>query len=249
MEFKVAEKKVIDMGEWDRHEAFYIFKGFDIPYTNLCTELDITNFMRFIRENNYFFFAAMMYFITKAANIIKEFRCRLEDGTPVIWNRIGANYTLMQQNGIMGNNYTDYSEDFKEFYQNAVKDLEDAKKSGRMINKTLPKGKENSVVTITSIPWTKITNFSQAMFCVKDAVPYIGIGRRFGQGERIMLPVAVQAHHAFVDGFHIAHYFKLLELLLSFPSNYLDESISAGTLLEESRPFILSDRDKPIIPF
>lgn len=249
MELKEAEKSIIDMETWERQEAYYIFKAFDIPYTNLCTDIDITSFMRFIRENDYFFFAAILFFITKAANMIPEFRCRLEGDIPVIWNRIGANYTLMQQSGLMGNNYTDYTENFLEFYRNAVKDLDAAKKSGRMINKFLPEGKSNAVVTITSIPWTRLTNFSQAMFRVQDAVPYIGVGRRFGQGERIMLPIAVQAHHAFADGFHIAHYFKLLELMLSNPRKYLDDSISAHTMLEESRPFILTEKDRPVISF
>lgn len=249
MENKTVKKSVIDIEKWERAEAYYIFKNFEQPYTNLCTDIDITNFMRFIRENDYYFFAALLYYITKAANALSEFRCRLEGDTPVIWNRINANYTLMQDSGAMGNNYTEYTDDFKEFYCNVLKDLAQAKQSGKMINKMLPEGMSNSVVTITSIPWTKLSNFTQAMYKVGDAVPYIGVGRRYGQGERIMLPVAVQAHHAFADGFHVSHYFKLLEMMLSDPRKYSDESISYSVLLKESRPFILSEKEKPINPF
>lgn len=246
MNQKEPTKSEIDMNSWQRSEGYYIFKNFDVPYTNLCAEVDITNFMRFIRQNDYYFFAALLFYITKAANTVKEFRCRLEGDTPVIWDKISANYTLMQESGIMGNNYTYYSEDFKEFYKNALEDLNQAKKSGRMINKIQAEGLSNSVVTVTSIPWTKISNFSQAMYQVGDAVPYIGIGRRYGMGERFLLPVAVQAHHAFVDGFHLAHYFKLLEMMLSDPAKYADDTVPASTLLKESRPFILSEKEKPI---
>lgn len=239
-------KEIIDMTKWSRAEAFYIFKSFDVPYTNLCTDIDITNFMKFIRTNDYYFFAALMFYLVKAANIIKELRCRLEGDTPVMYRQIGANYTLMQDSRIMGNNYTDFSNDFLEFYHNALNDMDSAKKSGHMINKFLP---ENAVITITSIPWTRLSSFSQAMYQEGDAVPYLGIGRRYGQGERMLLPVALQAHHAFVDGFHMAHYFQLLENMMSDPQKYLDSTIPFEQLLNESEPFILSEREKPINAF
>lgn len=243
------EKSVIDITNWNRADAYYIFKSFDVPYTNLCSDLDITNFMRFIRENDYYFFAALLYYMTKAANVVKEFRYRLEGDTPVVWNKIHANYTLMQENGVMGNSYTEYCDNFEVFYENALEDLNHGKKSGIIFNKTFPEGQSNAVVTITSIPWTKISNFTQAVYRVGDAVPYIGVGRRYGLGERLLLPIAVQAHHAFVDGFHMAHYFKLLELMLSDPKKYLDNTISYDFLLAESKPFILSEKEKPINSF
>lgn len=246
MEGNLSNKEIIDVTTWDRAEAFYIFKSFEIPYTNLCSDIDITHFMRFVRERDYQFFASLLFFIVKAGNIIKEFRCRMEGETPVIYHQIGANYTLMQETEMMGNSYTDYTNCFEEFYENVVKDLNTAKKSGHMINKSLP---ENAIITVTSIPWTRLTNFSQAMYRKDDAVPYIGIGRRYGQGERVLLPLAIQAHHAFVDGFHVAHFFNLLELMLSHPEKYLDEGIPYEDLLKESKPFILSEREKPINVF
>lgn len=249
MEIEKKEKSVVDLEKWDRTEAFYIFKSFEAPYVNLCSDIDITEFMRFIRGNDYYFFAALLFYITKAANVIEEFRYRLEGDTPVLWNQVSANYTLMQETGMMGNNYTDYCNDFNEFYNKVLEDIDMAKKSGKMINKMLPQELSNSVVTITSIPWLNLSNFSQAMFKVGDAVPYIGIGRRYGQGERIMLSIAVQTHHAFVDGYHIAHYIKLLEILMSSPLKYSDSSISYSELLKDSKPFILSEKEKPIITY
>lgn len=238
-------KTIIDLNTWDRQEPYYIFKTFEIPYTNLCTEIDITNFMTFIRKNNYHFYSSLLFYITKAANIIKEFRCRLEEDTPIIWNRIGANYTLMQNSGIVGNNYTDFVDDFNIFYPNVMEDLESAKKSGHMINKS----HNSTVITITSIPWTNLTNFSQAIYKVNEAVPYLGIGRRYGLNDRVKISIAVQAHHAFIDGFHISHYFKLLELLLSDPLKYSNSSVPYEELLAQSKPFILSEQEKPFYTY
>lgn len=243
------KKTLIDIESWDRAENFYIFRDFDMPYTNICADIDITNFMKFIRTKDYSFFATLLYYITKSANIIKEFRYRLEDETPVIWNWISANYTLMRDNGIMGNSYTDYTESLEEFYYNVTIDLAESKKSNKMINKFRPEDEADSVITITSIPWTKLTSFSQAVYRIKNAVPYIGVGKRYGMGERIMLPVALQAHHAFVDGFHISHYFKLLEMMLSNPEKYKNMDIPTDILLKESKPFIYSEHDKPITIF
>lgn len=56
MEQITLEKFIIDMKTWDRREAYYIFKTFDIPYTNLCSDIDITRFMKFIRTKDYRFY-------------------------------------------------------------------------------------------------------------------------------------------------------------------------------------------------
>lgn len=238
-------KQIINMKEWDRAEAFYIFKSFEAPYTNLCSDVDITNFMRFIRERDLHFYATLLFYMTKAANVIKEFRCRLEGDTPVIWDNIGVDYTLMQDSLVMGSNYTEFTDELTVFYQNVMKDIETAKRSGHMANNDVP----GNVVYITSIPWTRLSNFSQAMYKVGAAEPYIGVGRRYGEGERIKLPIAVQAHHAFADGFHIAHYFNLVELMFGEPERYMDKRVPYDELLKKSRPFILSEKEKPFYAY
>lgn len=240
------EKEIINMETWDRAEGYHIFKTFDMPYTNICSDIDITAFMKHIRSNDYYFFAAFLFYVVKASNMIKEFRCRIEGDQPIIWNHIGANYTLMQDSQVMGNNYTDFIDDFDTFYRNTLADIEMAKHSGHMINKHY---EPTAAVTITSIPWLNLSGFMQTVYRVSDAVPYIGIGKRFGAGDRVRISLAVQSHHAFVDGFHVAHFFKLLEIMFSEPEKYGNADVPYQVLLEDSRPFILSEKEKPIVTF
>lgn len=240
------KKQVIDLEKWDRAEPFYVFKMFEVPYTNLCSDIDITNFMRFIRTNDYHFYASFLFYVLKTVNIIKEFRCRLEEDVPVIWDQVDGNYTMMQETGILGVGYAEFIDNFPVFYEAVTNDIDKNKKSGRMVNKIL---ENDAIVHITSIPWTHITNFSQAMYKVSSATPYIGIGRRYGEGEKIKISLAVQAHHAFIDGFHLSQFYKLLELLLSSPEKYQDATVSYKELLKESKPFILSEKEKPIFTF
>lgn len=231
-------KETIDLESWKRTPVFLSYRKCEMPYTNICSDVDITDFMHFVRTNNYQFYSSLLFYITKTANTIEEFRCRILDGKPVRWNSIAAGYSLMTYEDIFGTACTDYSEDFQTFYEQSLSDINTAKqggKAGRQLD-----GKRLDVIYITSIPWTNLTSFSQAITKSGLAMPFVGIGRRFNSEERVKISINVQAHHAFVDGFHIAQFFKLLEMMLADPERYSNDQISREELLNKSKPLVLS---------
>lgn len=237
-------KEIIDLESWQRASVFHSYKNGEMPYTNICTDVDITEFMRYIRTYNYQFYASLLFYVTKASNIIESFRCRIEDGVPVRWDKIAAGYSLMTYEDIFGTACTEFSEDFKTFYENALSDINVAKEGGDASHKL--NGKRLDVIYITSVPWVNLTSFYQAIPSSKQAMPFIGIGRRFGSGDRVKISINVQAHHSFVDGYHIAQFFKLLEIMFASPESYIDDQISRDELLQKSKPFILSKEENPI---
>ena len=69
--------KFVDIKNWERENHYNHFKQFDYPHFNICANVDITEFYRYIKEKENPFFISILYVTTKTANSIKEFRYRI----------------------------------------------------------------------------------------------------------------------------------------------------------------------------
>jgi chloramphenicol O-acetyltransferase type A len=72
------------------------------------------------------------------------------------------------------------------------------------------------------IPWVSFTGFMHPMhFHPTDSIPRFAWGRYFEQGGRLLMPLAVQGHHALVDGLHIGRFYQHVEQDLAQPEQVL----------------------------
>ena len=62
------------------------------------------------------------------------------------------------------------------------------------------------------VPWVSFTSLQHAMsYHPHDSVPRISWGKFFNSGNKVMMPLSVQAHHALVDGRHMGSFFNLFQ--------------------------------------
>ncbi len=54
-----------------------------------------------------------------------------------------------------------------------------------------------------------------------DSVPRFAWGKYDRQGDRLLMPLDVQVHHALMDGVHVGKYFTLLQSYLDNPESAL----------------------------
>ena len=54
--------KYIDMENWARKSHYNHFKALDYPHFNICGNIDITQFHKFIKENENPFFPSFLFF-------------------------------------------------------------------------------------------------------------------------------------------------------------------------------------------
>ena len=52
-----------------------------------------------------------------------------------------------------------------------------------------------------------------------DSVPRIAWGKVVAQGEQLWLPLAVQGHHALMDGLHAGRFYERVQALLDAPAS------------------------------
>jgi chloramphenicol O-acetyltransferase type A len=109
--------KYIDMENWKRKEHFDYFSHLDYPHFNICANVDITRYHRYLKANGLPFFISMVYAASKAANDIYEFRLRIRDGKVVEHDNVSPSFTVMGENEVFGfctASYTDSYDKFKE---------------------------------------------------------------------------------------------------------------------------------------
>lgn len=201
---------IIDEKNWKRALHCQIFRNSVEPAFCVSFELDITPFLKKVKEKGYSFTMALIYVVTKCANEIEEFRYRFVDGKVVLFHQIDTAFTYLNQetelfkvvNVAMQNT-------LEEYVVTATKAAKDQKEYF-----TGPLG--NNVFQFSPLPWVSYTHISHTNAGKTDnATPLFDWGKYFARDGKIMLPFSVQAHHSFVDGIHIGRLVKLLENQLS----------------------------------
>lgn len=201
----------IDEKNWKRAMHCQVFRNSVEPAFCVTFELDITNFLKKLREQKYSFTFAMVYSISVCANQIEEFRYRFVDGDIVLFDQIDTAFTyLNKETELFKVVNVPLTESLEEYVALAAKTAEEQQEYF-----TGPLG--NDVFQFSPMPWVTYTHISHTNSGKKDnATPLFDWGKYFQRDGRTLLPFTVQAHHSFVDGLHIG---KLADTLQA----YLDD--------------------------
>ena len=114
----------LELSTWARREVFEFFRGFDKPYFNICTRLDITDLLELLRRRSHVSVSlAYHYFALRVANEIEPFRYRLRDGKVLVYDVIHGGTTVMLPNESFTLAYFAYDEDFAKFIDEAERSV------------------------------------------------------------------------------------------------------------------------------
>jgi chloramphenicol O-acetyltransferase type A len=206
--------KTLDIENWERKSHYNYFKSLDYPHFSICANVDITNFMKFIKNKGYLFFTTFLYVSTKAANDIKEFRYRIREDQVVEHEVVSPSFTVMTSKDVFSFCAVRFTNDFYEFINNTAAQIEKVK---NLVNIEDEPGKDD-LLYVTSIPWVSFTNITHPIHMNPvDSIPRISWGKYFEENGRIKLPLSIQVHHALVDGVHVGEYYKLVQEMLDDP--------------------------------
>ena len=211
--------KYIDLSNPHRKKHFDFFRRMDQPHFNICANVEIGNFLDFIKKGNYPFTPTMVYFIAKVANEIPAFRWRVRGDKILEHEAVHPSFTVNTEEADVFSFCTvDYYEEFPMFLQNTLKVMDEMLKNPSMEDEE----HRDDYLFLSAIPWVSFTSFSHAMhYTPADSVPRITWGKYFEEGEKILMPLSVQAHHAVVDGRHTGKYFELFQKYMSNPESVL----------------------------
>lgn len=204
--------KIIDEKAWKRAVHCAVFRNCIEPAFCVTFELDITNFLKKIKERKYSFTMAMIYAVSKCANEIEEFRYRFVDGKVVLFDKIDTAFTYLNKKTELFKVVNVPMADTMEAYITTAKKAADEQQEYF----TGPLG--NDVFQFSPMPWVSYTHISRTNSGKRDnATPLFDWGKFFERDGKILLPFSVQVHHSFVDGLHIG---KLADKVQRFLDEY-----------------------------
>lgn len=202
--------KVIDEKKWKRAVHCQVFRNCIEPAFCITFELDITNFLKKIREKKLSLTLSLVYVASKCANDIEEFRYRFVDGKVVLFDKIDTAFVYLdKETELFKVVNVEMKDTLEEYVHEASKTAE-----GQKEYFTGPMG--NDIFQFSCIPWISYTHISHTNSGKKDnATPLFDWGKYYERDGKIILPFSVQAHHSFVDGVHVGKLAKSLQEYLS----------------------------------
>lgn len=200
--------KYINFHTWKRREHYNFFKGADYPQYNICMNLDITNFLEFVRLEGISFYYAMIYVSTSVMNEIEDFRYKIRNGEIILHDTLKPSFTDMKKGDRLFKIVTlDLEGDIVSFSNSAKKKSEEQ-------NGYFPKsdGFKDNLVYYSCIPWISFTHVSNEIIMDKeDSIPRISWGKYYISDGKTLLPYSIQVNHMLLDGVNIGEYIEKLQ--------------------------------------
>ncbi|MFT7486269.1 MAG: chloramphenicol O-acetyltransferase type A [Candidatus Paceibacteria bacterium] len=209
--------RYLDLSEWPRRTQFEFFRGYELPFFNICAEVPVGQTLAWCREKDQSFALACWYLCQRAVNSIEPFRYRMRDDRVWVHDQVRVAMTALNSDETFRFCYLDHAHSFASFCEQATAVLE------RPATDSMDdRPGDDGVIHGSTLPWVRFTGIAHARRLTKeDSVPKIVFGK-YGQREgEVMMPVSVEVHHALMDGLHASRFFEHIERDLSRPEQVL----------------------------
>lgn len=199
--------RFLDLDRWKRRDHFELYRHFEHPFFNVCTELDVTEAWRRSRgPAGPSFFLVSVFLALRAANDVEAFRTRVRGDRAWIHDQVSIGPTVLRGDQTFAFARLEPAATFKEFEARSGPAVSEACEIKPLVV-TYP---TDNVVYQTTLPWVRFTSFTNAIKDAGDSVPRIAFGKCSEDGDRWKLPVSVEVHHAVVDGLDVARFLERL---------------------------------------
>ena len=184
---------------------------------DMTVRMDVTNLIHYCKNNGQSFFINYLYLALRELNAIPEFRMRVHNGEPYLYNRIDCSFTVANNYGYFVNRSAEFT-DYKTFYQNVSAIADKAKNE----KNTYPEHSDLSrtdLIYFSVIPWVDyqsmtlpvLTNPHGTRDQTYNTVPCVGWGKYVEENGRFKMSMHIKVSHAFVDGKPLADAFNNIQ--------------------------------------
>jgi chloramphenicol O-acetyltransferase type A len=204
--------RFLDLEGWKRREHFDLYRGLERPFWSVTAEVDVTRVWGESAASGRPFFLATCFATLAALNATDAFRLRIRPDGVWLHDSVALSTTVLRDDETFGFAVLRPRAAFDEFAAAARTAMDAGRTSSRLA--TPPAGADD-VVFHSSLPWLRFTAFTNALGRPDDCIPRIVFGRASEAGGVRKMPVAVEVHHALVDGLDVARFFERFEAALA----------------------------------
>jgi len=194
----------INLDTWERRTHFLTYRDFEQPLFGMCANVDVGQLYEHAKRLQCSFTVAVIYIISKAANAIPQLRQRIRGTTVIEHEVVHPSTTVLLANDLFTFCTMDYVEPFSAFAAGADERVAHAKQNPSLQDEP---GRDD-MLYMTPIPWVTFTSFMHPYPARPvDSVPRLAWGKRVATGSGWQMPLAVQGHHALMDGVHMGRFY------------------------------------------
>ena len=198
--------KLIDKTTRKRKPYFdHYFSQIRCTYS-LTVILDNSEVIAFKNKHYTKLYPLLIYVLTKAVNNHEEFRTAINDqGELGVWDTLLPCYTVFhEEDESFSNLWTEWDEHLMTFLSNYEHDIE---AYGSHYGIDAKPDTPANTFPISSLPWTTFTGFNLNIFADGSyLLPIFTYGKYTRQGDKYLIPLSIQVHHAVCDGFHVTRF-------------------------------------------
>lgn len=204
--------KVIDKEKYYRKGVFRHFSEDCKCSTSVTSRIDVTELYEYSKRTDSKFYINFLYMLAKVLNSRDDYKMGYlwQTDTLICYDKINpAHYIFHDDTETCTLVYTEYFEDYEEFYEKCHDDINRAKETREygLDSANHPNWFDASYISWISYDSLNIELPDGYLYLA----PIINWGRYRNENGRLTMPVSVRINHAIADGYLVAKVFKLLE--------------------------------------
>ncbi|MCR4767620.1 MAG: chloramphenicol acetyltransferase [Saccharofermentans sp.] len=204
--------KVIDLEKYYRKGVYRHFSEDCKCSVSMTARIDVTDLVTFSKKTDTKFYLNFLYLLSKVLNSRDDYKMNYlwQTNELVCYDVINpTQYVFHEDTETCTPVYTNYSEDYEEFYKNALSDLESAKNTREYL---LDAPNHPNWFDASYVSWLSYDSLNVEL---PDGylyfLPIINWGKYREENGRLMMPVTVRMNHAIADGYLVANVYRLLD--------------------------------------
>ncbi|WP_422014833.1 CatA-like O-acetyltransferase [Roseateles sp.] len=204
----------IPLESWPRRAALVHFRTMAQPAFSVTAPVDVTGLRERAARHGATPWLAYHHAALEAANDVDAMRQTMVDGGRGVheFAVIHASTTVPREDGSFGFLTLPRDASLQRFAERGKAHLAQVRCStGALFSGDDPGDvREETLVHMTALPWFAFTAFTHARSAGDDR-PKVAFGRFKEEHGRLLMPVAVDVHHALCDGVHVGRFFERLQ--------------------------------------
>lgn len=200
----------IDLATWPRAAVYGLFRGFDRPHYAITTRLDVTRVVA--RKAEAKPYHACLHALGAGLHAVPAMRQRFVGDAVFEHDAIAMSVTVPDGQGAFVYADLPWQADFARFSADVT-----ARTQAALARADLGANDgaaRTDVAYLSCLPWMDFTALDNALPGPEDCIPRLSWGRFVDHGGRHDMALAVQVHHALVDGAHVGAFVAAVQKAL-----------------------------------
>ena len=199
----------IDLGTWKRRDHYLWFRKYERPFFSVTVDVDVTAAWNKSRKPGApsFFLSSVFLMLRRRQRLSRRSACAFAPRGVWRHDRVAVGPTIMRPDETFGFVRLEPAATLSSNLPRRDRQRSRMRRLGKALDRRRRRSSDD-IIFHSVLPWLRFTSFTNALPGKGDSIPRIVFGRCVREGRRMKMPVAVEVHHALVDGLDVARFFE-----------------------------------------